>query len=54
MIPQEKIFSYYVLLTDQLSLSDCLYLLTYWAKYALQLFVSQLGHVINVEINLIF
>ena len=50
IIFQEKCFSY-VLLTDQISLSDCLYFLRYWAICVLQLFVSQ---VINSEINLIF
>ena len=30
-----------MLLTDQISLSDCLDLLRYWAIYALQLFASQ-------------
>ena len=50
MIFQEKCFSY-VLLTGQISLSDCLYFLRYWAICVLQLFVSQ---VINFEINLIF
>ena len=41
MIFQEKCFSCYILLTDQFLLSDCLYLLRYWAIYALQLFASQ-------------
>ena len=36
-----KCFSCYILLTDQISLSDCLYFFKYWAKCVLQLFVSQ-------------
>ena len=32
---------FYVLLTDQISLSDYLYFLRYWAVRVLQLFVSQ-------------
>ena len=38
---QKKCFSDYILLADQISLSDCLYFLRYWAIYLLQLFVSQ-------------
>ena len=34
-----KYFSYYVALTDQISLFDCLYFLRYLAIYVLQLFV---------------
>ena len=34
-------FSCYILLTDQILLSDCLYFLRYWAICALQLFVNQ-------------
>ena len=33
MIFQEKCFSYYILLTDQISLPDCLYFLRYWYVY---------------------
>ena len=36
-----KMFPCYVLLTDQISLSDCLYFLRYWAICVLQLFVNQ-------------
>ena len=36
-----KCFSSYILLSDQVSLSDCLYSLRYWAKCVLQLFVCQ-------------
>ena len=35
-----KLFLMYILLTDQISLSDCLYL-RYWAIYVVQLFASQ-------------
>ena len=38
---QEKCFSCYILLTDQISLSDCLDFSRYWAICALQLFVNQ-------------
>ena len=38
---QEKCFSCYSLLVDQISWSNCLYFLRYWAICVLQLFVSQ-------------
>ena len=38
---QEKCFSCYILLTDQISLSDCRYVLIYWAICALHFFISQ-------------
>ena len=38
-----KIMLCYILLTDQMSLSDCLYFLKYWAKCVLQLFVNQVA-----------
>ena len=41
MIFQENCFSCHMLLTDQIPLSDCLYLLKYWAICVLQLFVNQ-------------
>ena len=41
MIFREKFFSCYILLTDQISLSDCLYCSTYWVICVLQLFVTQ-------------
>ena len=41
MIFQGKCVSCYISLTDQISLSDCLFFLRYWAKYVLQIFVSQ-------------
>ena len=40
MIFQEKCFSSYALLTDQVSYPDCLHFLRYWAIYVLQLFVN--------------
>ena len=38
---QEKYFSCYILLTDQMLLSDCLYLSRCWAICVLQLFINQ-------------
>ena len=38
---QEKCFSSDILLTDQISLSDCLHFSRYWAICVLQLFVNQ-------------
>ena len=37
----KKCLSSYILLTDQISSSRCLYFLRYWAICALQLFVNQ-------------
>ena len=42
LIFQEKCFSCDILLTDEVSLSDCLYFLRYWAICVLQLFVSHI------------
>ena len=53
MIFQEKYFSCYALLTNQISFPDCLYVLRYWLIYVLQLFVNPSCNVINFEINLI-
>ena len=36
-----KCSSYYILLTDQISLPFCLYFLRYWGIYELQLVVNQ-------------
>ena len=36
-----KCSSCYILVTDQISLSGCLYFLRYWAICVLQLFVNQ-------------
>ena len=36
----EKCFSCYILLTDQISLPNCFYILRYWAICVLQLFVN--------------
>ena len=49
-----KFFSCYILLTDPISLSDCLYFLRYWTNCVLQLFVSQFVTSKIFEINLIF
>ena len=35
MIFEEKYLSCYILLPDQISLSDCFYLVTYWIIYVL-------------------
>ena len=40
MIFQENFFSCYILLTDQISLTGCLYFLRFWAIYPLQLFIQ--------------
>ena len=40
MIFQEKYFSSFILLTDQISLPDCIYILRYWSICVLQLFVN--------------
>ena len=37
----KKSFSCYILLTDQISLSDCVYFSSYWAIWVLKLFVYQ-------------
>ena len=42
MIFQQKCFSCYILLSDQISLSGCLYFLRYWAMSVLQFFVNQI------------
>ena len=42
VIFQEKCFTCCILLTDHISLPDCLYFLRYWSIIVLQLFVSQL------------
>ena len=41
MIFKEKCLSCYILLPDQISLSDCHYFLKYWAICELELFVNQ-------------
>ena len=54
MIFEQKCFSCYILLNDQISLSDYFYLQRYWAICALQFFVSQVCDVKNFEINFVF
>ena len=49
-----KMFPCYILLTDQISLSDCFYFFRYWAIYALQLFVSQVVTSYALKLNLPF
>ena len=51
---QEKSFSCYILLTDQISLSDGLYFLRYWGIFVLQLFVSQVVMSWILKLNLSF
>ena len=41
LIFQQKCFSCYILVTDQISLPDCLYFLRCWAICVLHLFVNQ-------------
>ena len=41
MIFKKRYFSFYILLSDQISLSGSIYLLRYWTIYVLQLFVVQ-------------
>ena len=38
---KKKCFPWYILLSDQISFSDCLYFLRYWATRVLELFVNQ-------------
>ena len=52
MIFQEKCFSFYILLTDRISFSDCLYFSRYLSICVLQL-LTRLGRN-KLEINLIF
>ena len=51
---QEKCFSCYILLTDQISLSDYLYFLRYWAIWCIAIVCFPGCDVISFEINLIF
>ena len=41
MFFEEKCFSCYILLTDQILLSECLHVLRYWEISVLQLLISQ-------------
>ena len=54
MIFQEKCFSCYILLTDQISLPDCLYFSRYWVICGLQLFVNQVVTSQNLKLTLLF
>ena len=49
----KKCFACYIILTDQISLSNCLYFSRYWAICVLQLFVTDCD-VIETEMNFIF
>ena len=53
MIFRQNCSSCCVLLTDQVSLSDCLYFLRYWGICVLQLFVNQVV-TSKISINVIF
>ena len=54
MIFQEKCSSCYILLTDQISLRDRIYVSRYWAIYVLQLFVNQAVTSENLKLTLSF
>ena len=54
MIFQEKCFSCHVLLTDQISLLDCLYFLRYWVIMCIVVVCLPSCGVRNFETNLIF
>ena len=47
-------FSRYILLIDQISLSDCFYFLRYWTIKVLQLFVNQAVPSQNLKLILSF
>ena len=49
-----KMFLMFVLLTDQISLSDCLYFSRYWEICVLQLFVNQAMTSQNLKLTLSF
>ena len=51
---QEKYFLCYILLTDQIYLSDCLYFLKYWAICVSQLFVNRAVTSWNLKLTLSF
>ena len=50
MIFDAKYFSRYILLTDQISLSDYIYFFRFWAMHVLELFVP-VSDIINFEIS---
>ena len=54
MIFPEKCFPCFILLTDQIPSSDCLYILRYWAICVLQLFVNQAVTPLNLKLALSF
>ena len=54
MIFQKKCFSCYILLTDQISLSDCIYFLEILGNMSIAIICFPGCAVINFEINLIF
>ena len=54
MIFQEKCLSFYILLADQISLSDGPHFLRYWEICVLQVFVNQAVISLNVKLTLSF
>ena len=54
MIFQEKYFSCYILLTNQISWTDCIYFLRCWTIFGLQLPFSQVVTSLDLELNLLF
>ena len=54
MIFEEKYFSFYILVTDQISLHDCLYFVRYWAISVLQLFINHVMTSYILELTLFF
>ena len=54
MIFQEKCFLCYILLTDQISLSDCLYVSNYWATCVLRLLINQAVTSYSLKLTLSF
>ena len=49
-----NMFRMYILLTDQILLSDSLYFLRYWAIWLLQLFINQAVTSKNLRLTLSF
>ena len=51
---EENYFFCYILLTDQVSLSGCLYFVRYWSVCVLQLFVNQVVTSLILQLTLSF
>ena len=54
MIFEEKYFSCYILLTDQISLSGCINFVRYWTVRVLQLFFNQVVTPLILKLTLCF